>query len=154
MGFGRHDKHDDAGGGSASGGDRRAAPQWLATVPLLEGLSDPELRRVAELGRRIEVDAGDVLVDQGDPGTHCYVVAEGTASVYVNGEHVNTTGPGTTIGEMALIDHRPRTATVVADGPMVLLRFDIRAFAALLEEMPKANERIMGILGARLRRGM
>jgi CRP-like cAMP-binding protein len=122
----------------------------LAGIPLFEGFSADELGRTAQLGQRIEVPAGTVLVDQGDPGTFCYVVISGSADVYVSGEYVATSGPGAMIGEMALIDHRPRTATVVSSGPMVLLRFDTLAFKALLEELPKAAERVHAILGARL----
>lgn len=122
----------------------------LAGVPLFEGFSAEELRRTAQLGQRIDVAAGTVLVDQGDPGTFCYVVITGSSGVYVNGEYVATSGPGAMIGEMALIDHRPRTATVVAIDDMQLLRFDTKAFRALLEELPKASERVHAILGARL----
>ena len=122
----------------------------LVEVSLFEGFTTDELARVAELGERIVVEAGTVLVDQGDPGTYCYVVIHGSAGVYVSGEYVATSGPGTTIGEMALIDHRPRTATVVATDPMELLRFDTLAFRALLDEMPKASERVHAILGSRL----
>ena len=85
-----------------------------------------------------------------DPGTHCYVVLEDTASVYVRGEHVASVSPGSMIGEMALVDHRPRTATVVADTDLKLLRFDSRHFRQLLDEMPKASERVMTLLRARL----
>ena len=123
----------------------------LGAIALFEGMTEAELSRIDDLGVRMEATDGQVLVDQGDPGTYCYVVVAGTAHVYANGEYRDSTGVGSTIGEMALIDHRPRTATVVASGPMTLLRFDTRQFRALLEEMPKANERIMGILGARLR---
>ena len=122
----------------------------LGSISLFEGMSDSELARVDDLGSRIEVPDGEVLVDQGDPGTYCYVVLAGSANVYANGEYVATIGTGSTIGEMALIDHRPRTATVAADGPMTLLRFDTVHFKSLLSEMPRASERIMGILGSRL----
>jgi CRP-like cAMP-binding protein len=123
---------------------------WLAAIPLFEGMSTAELELLRRLGARVEVPPGEILVDQGDPGTYCYAVAEGTAGVFVSGEHVATVGPGSTIGEMALIDHRPRTATVRANDPMVLLRFDTRSFKSLLEDMPKASERIHAILASRL----
>ncbi len=134
--------------GRRSGSD----PQWLSSIALFDGMSSGELARVDELTTQIEVPDGEILVDQGDPGTYCYVVVEGSASVYANGEYVTTNGRGSMIGEMALIDHRPRTATVVADGPMTLLRLDTRQFGTLLEEMPKASERVMAILGSRLQR--
>lgn len=123
----------------------------LSSVALFEGLSTDELERVANLSDQIEVDAGTELVDQGDPGTFCFVLVEGTASVFVNGDYVSTSGPGSMVGEMALLDLRPRTATVIANTPMTLRRFDIAAFRALLDEMPKASERINAILLSRLR---
>ncbi len=129
-----------------SGDDSQPGPTGL----LFEGMDEAELARINALATPVQVSGGETLVDQGDPGTYCYAVIEGSAVVYANGEYMATIGAGSTIGEMALIDHRPRTATVVADGPMKLLRFDIRHFKQLLEEMPKASERIMAILGSRL----
>lgn len=125
---------------------------WLSGIPFFDGFSDEELHRVLDLSDQMEAPAGTVLVDQGDPGTDCYVIVEGTASVYVRGEHVASSGAGSMVGEMALIDHRPRTATVVADTDMKLLRFRTRAFRTLLDEMPKASERVMTTLRARLER--
>lgn len=125
---------------------------WLAGVPFFDGFSPEDLQRVLELGELVQAPAGTVLVDQGDTGTHCFVVVRGDASVYVRGEFVASSGPGTMVGEMSLIDHRPRTATVVADTDMDLLRFGIREFKLLLEEMPKASERVMTMLRARLER--
>jgi CRP-like cAMP-binding protein len=133
-----------------SGGD--PGSEVLAGIPLFEGFSTEELERTGGLGQRIDVPTGTVLVDQGDPGTFCYVVVSGSANVYTSGEYIATSGPGAMIGEMALIDNRPRTATVVAAEPMVLLRFDTLAFKALLDEMPKAAERVHAVLGARLER--
>ncbi len=125
---------------------------WLSSVPFFEGFSDVDLHRVLELSDQMEARQGTVLVDQGDPGTLCYVIVEGEASVYVRGEHVASVGPGAMVGEMALIDHRPRTATVVADAEMKVLRFRTQAFRTLLDEMPKASERVMTTLRARLER--
>jgi CRP-like cAMP-binding protein len=125
--------------------------EWLSGVPFFEGFSDDELHRVLALSEQVEASAGTVLVDQGDPGTDCFVIVEGSASVYVRGEHVASSGAGSMVGEMALIDHRPRTATVVADDDMKLLRFRTKAFRTLLDEMPKASERVMTTLQARLR---
>jgi CRP-like cAMP-binding protein len=122
----------------------------LSEVQLFDGFSAEDLRRVVELSDEVELTAGNVLVDQGDPGTHCYVILEGNASVYVRGDHVATMHRGSMVGEMALVDHRPRTATVVADTDLDLLRFDSAAFAKLLEEMPKASERVMTLLRTRM----
>ncbi len=127
--------------------------ELLAGVPFFDGFSPEDLHRVVELSDEVELSAGEVLVDQGDPGTHCYVILEGIASVYVRGEHVASLGAGSMVGEMALVDHRPRTATVVGDTDLDLLRFDSAAFAKLLEEMPKASERVMTLLRTRMAQG-
>jgi CRP/FNR family cyclic AMP-dependent transcriptional regulator len=124
----------------------------LSDVEFFEGFSDDDLRRVVELGDEVEVPAGAVVVDQGDPGTNCFVIVSGTASVYVRGEYVASSGPGSMVGEIALVDRRPRTATVVADTDLDLIRFDSTAFRTLLDEMPKASERVMTVLRARLAR--
>lgn len=125
-------------------------PGWLASVPFFEGFSDEDLRRVLALSERVDVTAGTLLMDQGDPGTDCFVIIDGEAGVYVRGEHVASLGTGSMVGEMALIDHRPRTATVVAVTGMSLLRFRTNAFRTLLDEMPVASARVMTTLRARL----
>ena len=127
--------------------------ELLAGISFFDGFSEPELHRVGELSDEVQLAAGSLLIDQGDPGVHCWVILEGSASVYVRGEHVATLEPGSMVGEMALVDHRPRTASVVADRPLDLLRFDSRAFAKLLDEMPKASERVMTVLRARMEPG-
>lgn len=125
---------------------------WLANVAFFEGFSADELARVAAFGDEVDARAGAVLVDQGDAGTDCYVVVSGRASVFKSGEFIAELGPGTMVGEMALVDHRPRTATVVADTDMQLLRFHAPQFRQLLDEMPKASERVMTLLHQRLQR--
>lgn len=121
-------------------------------MSLFADFSADELGRVVELSEQRTFSAGSVMVDQGDPGTECFVLVSGSASVYVRGEYVTTSTSGSLIGEMALIDHRPRTATVVADSEVSVLRFDSDAFRSLLEEMPKASERIFETLRERLDR--
>jgi len=123
----------------------------LAGVPFFDGFSSDELQRVAELADDVDAEKGAVLVDQGRVGQECYVILDGEASVYVSGEHVATSGPGSMVGEMALVEHKPRNATVVADTPMKLIVFDTKHFKQLLEEMPKAHDRVMETLAARMR---
>ncbi len=129
--------------------EREAAAARLADVAFFEGFSHDELMRVAELADEVEAEAGAELMEQGRPGQECYVIQDGTANVSVAGEHIATLGPGSMVGEMALIDHKPRSATVVAETPMRLLAFDTRAFRHLLDDLPKASQRVMSLLNAR-----
>jgi CRP/FNR family cyclic AMP-dependent transcriptional regulator len=122
----------------------------LRGVSFFDGFTDDELQRVAELADDVEAETGAMLIDQGRVGQECYVILDGQAGVFANGEHIATVGPGSMVGEMALVEHRPRNASVVAETPMRLLAFDTRHFKQLLTEMPKANDRVMEMLAARL----
>src|SRR6476646_7571540 len=102
--------------------------EWLSQVAFFEGFTPAELDRVRHLFTEVELTAGAVVMDQGDPGVYCYVIVEGEVDVYVRGELVSTSGPGAVVGEMALVDHQPRTATVVATTDLKLLRFGTRDF--------------------------
>lgn len=123
----------------------------LKDVAFFEGFTDDELRRVAELADEIDAEVGAELTDQGRPGQEAFVILEGRAGVHINGEQKAEVGPGEIIGEMALIDHHPRIATVRANTPMKLLAFDSEKFRRLLDEMPKAQTRILEKLVQRLR---
>ena len=134
-------------------GNRKKAVDGVAKlsgVPFFDGFSPEELQRVAQLADDVEAEPGAVLVEQGRVGQECYVILDGQASVYVGEEHITTSGPGAMVGEMALLEHKPRNATVVADTPMKLIVLDTHAFKQLLEEMPKVNDRVMETLAARL----
>jgi CRP-like cAMP-binding protein len=122
----------------------------LRDVAFFEGFEPGELERVAGLADEVEALPGAVIIDQGRVGQECFVVLAGQATVYVGDEVVASIGPGTMIGEMALVDHRPRSASVVAATPMRLVAFDTDAFAHLMTEMPKAHDRVIAMLAARL----
>jgi CRP-like cAMP-binding protein len=123
----------------------------LAGIELFEGFDQAELDQVAELVQEVDAEQGALLTEQGKPGQTCYVVVKGEAAVVVGEERVATLGPGDLVGEMALIDNGPRSATVRAVTPMQLLALDAERFRTLLDEHPKANRAIMAKLSAKLR---
>jgi CRP-like cAMP-binding protein len=129
-----------------------AVAAQLKASAFFDGFTDDELARVAELAEEVIAEEGAVLIDQGRVGLECYVILEGQAGVYMADEHIATLEAGSMVGEMALVEHRPRNATVVAESEMKLIAFDTRAFKTLLEEMPKANDRVMELLASRLRK--
>ncbi len=122
---------------------------WLSDVAFFAGFTEEQLVEVAELGERLEADAGVEITDQGRMGDACFVIVEGTANVLMNGEYVASVNAGSMVGEMALLEHRPRTASVVAETPMVLVSFGVEQFRALLDRNPSANERVLSLLQAR-----
>ena len=132
-------------------GDRASYVDDLRHIALFARMSNADLEEVAELGDPVDAEAGALLMDQGDVGLECFLVLEGEAGVMVAGEHVATIGPGSVVGEMALIGHKPRNASVVAQSPMRLLAFNIAAFKRLLEDMPVARDYIYQLLQERAR---
>ncbi len=123
----------------------------LEGISLFAGLTSAELARVAELVDEVDAEAGAVLTEQGKPGDDCFVVMEGEAAVLIGGNRVATTTAGGLIGEMSLLDNRPRSATVRALTPMKLLVLDTKQFRTLLDEMPTASRKVMAVLSERLR---
>jgi len=128
----------------------KVTTEWLRGVSFFAGFSDGELEAVSKLGERRSLETGTVVIEQGRVGDACYVVVSGTAVVSIRGEYVTTVGPGTMIGEMALVEHRPRNATVVADGPLELVSFGTDEFRKLLARSPNTQERVTNLLIRRL----
>ncbi|MSO86203.1 MAG: cyclic nucleotide-binding domain-containing protein [Acidimicrobiia bacterium] len=121
----------------------------LRHLAIFAQMTEPDLVRFLALGQAVDAEAGAVLMDQGDVGLECFFVISGEAGIFSGPDHLATIGSGSIVGEMALIGHRPRNASVVAQGPMRLLSFDIEHFRELLDEMPDARDHVMAVLQAR-----
>src|SRR5882672_8998391 len=96
--------------------------------------------------------SGHVVFTAGDPGDLMYVVKEGEVEVVVNNTVVDTIGPGGVIGEMALIEAKPRSATVVTKTACQLIALDEKRFIALVQQTPHFSLEIMRMLADRLRK--
>lgn len=125
--------------------------EHLAEIPLFSALSKRDLTRIAKASNEITVGEGHVLVDQGDAGREMFVIVDGTATVKRNGRKVGSLGPGDAIGELALLDHGPRTATVTADGALTALVLSAREFSGVIEEVPGLAQKLLGQLAGRVR---
>ena len=125
--------------------------EHLAEIPLFSALSKRDLTRIAKASNEITVPAGHVLVDQGDAGREAFLIIEGTATVKRNGRKVGTLVAGNSVGELALLDHGPRTATVTADSELTALVLSAREFAGVIEEVPGLAQKLLGQLAARVR---
>lgn len=125
--------------------------ELLKKVKLFTPCNDKELRRIAALVDSIDVEEGKVLIKEGDAGHEFFVVAEGTATATLRGKKLADLGSGGFFGEMSLLDHGPRSATVTAKSPMRLYVLDGRSFARFLDEVPTVGRKIMRGLAERLR---
>jgi len=122
----------------------------LAEVPLFEGLSKKELRLISQLATYVEEPAGAVLTEEGMSGREFFVVLDGWIEVYHDGRIIADYGPGYVFGEIALIDDRPRTATVVAKTPVTLDVIAQREFWAMLDQVPKLSKKLLKVVARRL----
>jgi CRP-like cAMP-binding protein len=132
------------------GPSRDAKVQALAGVPALAHCHHRELEVLAAAADECTLPPGHVLMWEGDPGGEAFLVLEGEAEVAAGGAVIAVVGPGQVLGEMALIDGRPRTATVVARTPLRVLVIGRRNTAALLDQ-PGVARGLLEILSARLR---
>ena len=122
----------------------------LAAVPLFEGLSKKQLRRISSLMTRIDRPAGQVLTTEGQRGYEFFIVLEGEVEVRQGDRVIATRRPGDYLGEIALLDRRPRTATVVATTPVSVEVLSGSEFVSLLAEVPELSEQVMATMAQRL----
>jgi len=123
----------------------------LAHVSLFAHLSKRQLRNVLEQASEYEYDQGDAIVKDGTLGHSLFVLIAGKARVVKNNRTVARLSPGDFFGEIAVLDRRPRTASVVADSPvtcLVLHREDLRK---VLGEEPQIAWSMLSALASRLR---
>ena len=97
------------------------------------------------------VPAGRHIFDEGQHGDLMYVVIEGEAEIRVRDRTVDTVGPGGILGEMALIDEKPRSATAIAKVDCKLVPIDQRRFTFLVQETPFFSLHVMKVMADRLR---
>jgi CRP-like cAMP-binding protein len=100
----------------------------------------------------VELKAGEVLFKAGDPSQHMFAVLSGTVRIS-DGEIVyEEVAPGGIVGEMALIDHEPRSATVSAVTDCSLAKIDEQRFLFLIHRTPIFALDMMRLLTFRLRK--
>lgn len=128
----------------------------LAAVPLLAPLSPGERAAFARLARERTAAAGEWLFHRGDPGDFLLVVLAGALQVSVSGadgreQILRSLGPGDVVGEIAVLDGRPRSAGLLALTRVRLVVVDRRAVLAELGRNPEFALALMRLLCNRLR---
>lgn len=123
----------------------------LEQIPLFRGCDSKQIRTIGRLGDWARFDAGRVLIRQDGWGGEAFVIVEGSVTVSRDGRPLATLGPGDVVGEMAVLDHGRRTATVTADTDVEVLVFDPRSFKSLLVEAPAVTRRMLNETTRRLR---
>jgi CRP/FNR family transcriptional regulator, cyclic AMP receptor protein len=123
----------------------------LRGVSLFSSCSQKELERIAKAGDEVTMSAGSLIVDQGQTGREAFVVLSGQVTVRRNGKKVTTLGPGAVVGELSLLDHGPRTATVVCETDCSLFLISQRQFTGVLDTIPALSHKLLSSLAGRIR---
>jgi CRP-like cAMP-binding protein len=97
--------------------------------------------------------AGQSVFKAGDPGEAMYIITEGEVDILDgSGTTLETAGPGSIFGELALVDDEPRSATVVAKTACRLVAVDRRRFEYMVQETPFFALAVMKVIADRLRK--
>lgn len=130
----------------------------LAHVDLFAGLDRKELRHLAGSCQERTFSSGSVLLQQGDTGAGLFVIIGGhvrvtrTTGPQDAEENLRTMGPGEVLGEMALLDDLPRSATVTAIDDVTALLLPIWEFRTALRGNPEIALKLLATLSHRLRK--
>jgi len=129
----------------------------LAHVELFSSLDKRELQTLAKSSHERTYSAGTKLFSQGDSGSGLYILKSGNVSItQTSGQgtekEINTAGAGETLGEMALLDDQPRSATVTAVEDVTALLLPVWEFRGVIKAHPDIALKLLASLSRRLRK--
>jgi CRP/FNR family cyclic AMP-dependent transcriptional regulator len=127
-----------------------AKVEALRGSPLFHGLARSELAQLAKETEDLELGPGKALCEEGETAREFFVILDGEAEVTKDGHRLAALGPGDFFGEIALIEHSTRTATVTATTPVRFFVLTSRAFAALLDNNPGVARKVLRTLAKRV----
>ena len=127
--------------------DRKA--EVLREVSLFSDLDGHSLEAISVLARVVEVPAEQVLMLEGEPGDAFYVIIEGTIRIERGDRVIRSMQAGGFLGEIALLDHRPRSATAVCVTDCRLLALQQHEFDRLIDTFPAVHRRVRAAIARR-----
>jgi hypothetical protein len=127
--------------------------ELLRANPIFAPLPGSTLEQLAGALEEVRAPVGEEIVRQGEPGDRFYLIKEGTLEVHIDGELVQSLGPGDSFGEIALLKDVPRTATVTARTEAALFALDRRQFLAAVTGFGPSLSAAEGVIGMRLGTG-
>lgn len=125
-------------------------PEKLGSLNRLENLSQKDLKKVVSKGRHVRLPADWSLIWEKTPGDKAYLIVDGEVSVRKGKEEVARLGPGDVIGEMAIVGHKLRSASVVSVTPVEVVHFTKESLTELLDEVPAFGDALRGTTEDRL----
>ena len=127
-------------------------PKHLEHIELFAQLTADQRKEIARQSDEIDVEAGSRIITEGRFGYEFFVLKDGSAEVVRGGEHLADLGPGDFFGEIAIMEHDRRTASVVATTPVTAIVMLARDFETMAGVMPHVAEKIHEAIRARMQR--
>ena len=124
----------------------------IKSSKLFLGLPDGEIKKIERQLKVVQHPAGHEIVVRGDGGVGFMIITDGTVTVTTVQGKKRKLGPGDSFGEMALLDHEGRSATIKADTDVVLTTIPEWNFKSFLKEHPEVAYRLLQQLSQRVRR--
>ena len=150
----RSSSDDATTDGSAPDAGAERVAGVLRHIDLFSGFNDRQLHELARMAREEQVGTDTVLMQQGGEGNSLIVFLNGSARVERNGSIVAQIPEGSYVGEMALLDGKPRSARVVTNSDADLVILTKPVFDHFMETVPAMRNTIVLVLVERLRRVM
>jgi CRP-like cAMP-binding protein len=125
--------------------------EMLSRIPLFAGVKGRDLGRLAKVMSERRFAEGEAITTEGESGVGFFVIEHGNATVSLKGETLRTLGPGDHIGEIALIDEGPRSATVTATTEVSCRGMAAWEFRSFVQEHPEVAWQLLQSLAARFR---
>jgi CRP/FNR family transcriptional regulator, cyclic AMP receptor protein len=131
--------------------DLKNSLKHLRYSPLFSSCSSKDLEKIAKAGERITFEKGEILTKQGDPGKEAFIILSGKATVKRSGKKVATISTGSVVGELSLLDHGPRTATVTCETECQVLVISRGNFLRVIDKVPALTHKLFAALATRIR---
>jgi CRP/FNR family cyclic AMP-dependent transcriptional regulator len=125
--------------------------EQLRRVPLFRGLNDGDLKKILSIGKEVRHEPGSSVVEADKSGVGFHLIVEGNAAIHVGDTQIASFGPGDYFGEMSLIDGKPRSATVTADGTLTTFAIPAWDFERLMMQHPSIMRAMLVALSGRIR---
>ena len=128
----------------------KPSTELLRNVRLFSDLDERDLQSLSEEFNERRFSTGEKIALEGEGGLMFFVVESGELNIEVHGEAVSTIGPGSSFGEIALIDRRPRTATVTAASDVKAYGLPVFVFRPFVEARPQVAWKLLEAMADRL----
>jgi CRP/FNR family cyclic AMP-dependent transcriptional regulator len=125
--------------------------ELLRRVPLFSGMGEEELLEIARIAEEMDAPAGKALTHEGRHEGYFFIIVSGSVRIERAGQTINTIHDGDFLGEIALLDGGPRTATATTETPCQLIVMTHQRFEQLLDRSPSIRAAVLEEVGRRLR---